>query len=114
MRPLYESVKEDKSKADKMFEELGYIEHFKYVENEGYINTETYRTDSSHCMGRSIIFQYVNKRILMPQVITMQELQAINKKCKELRVDIMCKYCETPPEVELKCSLILHGKHYID
>lgn len=24
----------------------------------------------------------------------------------------MCKYCETPPEVELKCSLILHGKHY--
>jgi hypothetical protein len=85
MKPLYESVKEEKSEADKMFEKLGYIEHFKYAENEGYIDAETYRTDSSHCMGKSIIFQYVDKRILMPQVINMQELKAINQKCKELK-----------------------------
>lgn len=84
MRPLYECVKEEKSEADKMFEELGYIEHFKYAENEGYIDTETYRTDSSRCMGKSIIFQYVDRRILMPHVINMQELKAINQKCKEL------------------------------
>ena len=64
--------------ADEMFEEIGYIEHFKYVDSE------TYRTDSSHSMGKSIIFQYNNKRILMPQVIYMQELQAINKKVEEL------------------------------
>ncbi len=73
------------SEADKMFEELGYIEHFNYTENEGYVDTEIYRTDISHCMGKSIIFQYVDKRILMPQVINMQELKAINQKCKEMK-----------------------------
>lgn len=92
MKPLYESVKKDKSQADKMFEKLGYIEHFNYSENEVYIDTETYRTDSSHCLGKSIIYQYVDRRILMPQVINMQELQAINQKCKELRLDLGGKY----------------------
>ena len=67
------------SKADEMFEELRFIEHFKYKTNE------TYRTDSSHCMGKSFTFQYKDKRILMASVVTMQELQAINEKCKELR-----------------------------
>ena len=65
--------------ADKMFEELSYIEHFKNGTNE------VYRTESSHCMGRSIIFQYENQRILPPQTLTMQELKAINKKCEELK-----------------------------
>ena len=67
------------SEADKMFEELGYIEHFRYKDSE------TYRTDSSHCLGKSFIFQYKEKRILMPPVVNMQELQAINKKCEELK-----------------------------
>jgi len=71
-------------KQIRCLKKLGYIEHFKYAENEGYIDAQTYRTDSSHCMGKSIIFQYVDKRILMPQVINMQELKAINQKCKEL------------------------------
>ena len=66
------------SEADKMFEKLGYIEHFKNETNE------VYRTDSSHCLGRSTIFQYENKRILPSPIITMQELKAINKKCEEL------------------------------
>lgn len=70
------------SKADEMFKKLGYIEHFKFKDSE------TYRTDSSHCLGKSIIFQDYDKRLLLPQVINIQELQTINEKVKELRVDI--------------------------
>ena len=66
------------SKADEMFKKLDYIEHYKHTDNE------VYRTDSSHCLGKTIIFQYKNKRICMPQIINMQELQAINEKVKEL------------------------------
>ena len=66
------------SKADKIFEELGYIEHYKNIDNE------VYRTDSSHFLGKTIIFQYKDKRICLPQIINMQELQAINEKVKEL------------------------------
>ena len=39
------------SKADEMFEKLGYKEHYKHI------NNEIYRTDSSHCLGKTIIFQ---------------------------------------------------------
>ena len=64
--------------ADEMFEELNYIEHFKNKDNE------VFRTDSSHCLGRTIIFQFNDGRLCLPAIVTMQELQAINKKCKEL------------------------------
>lgn len=65
------------SKADKMFEKLGYekIEtkdeityHFNNRDIIFYLNRKT--VDS--CSGFSTVF------------ITMQELQAINEKCKEL------------------------------
>ena len=64
--------------ADEMFEELNYIEHFKNKDNE------VFRTDSSHCLGRTIIFQFNDERLCLPAIVTMQELQAINKKCEEL------------------------------
>lgn len=43
--------------ADEMFEELNYIEHFKNKDNE------VFRTDSSHCLGRTIIFQFNDGRL---------------------------------------------------
>ena len=79
MKPLYESVKEDKSEADKMFEELGYKkEETKWEEDElvhyiQYISSETL-----------IEFALDSKMINIPSIIDMQELQAINQKCKEL------------------------------
>ncbi len=66
------------SKADEMFERLNYIEHYKNTDNE------VYRTDSSRCLGKTIIFQYKVKRVCVPQVLYMEELQAISEKFKEL------------------------------
>ena len=67
------------SKADKIFEELGYIEQFTL--NEFIV----YRTDSSHSMGHSIEFLTKSHKVFNSyNTITMQELKAINIKCKEL------------------------------
>ena len=74
---LDDNLYKEKS-ADEMFEELNYIEHFKNKDNE------VFRTDSSHCLGRTIIFQFNDRRLCLPAVVTMQELQAINAKVKEL------------------------------
>lgn len=67
------------SKADKMFEKLGYIEQFsmdKFI---------VYRTDSSHSMGHSIEFLTNSHKVFNTyNTINMQELQAINEKVKEL------------------------------
>ena len=63
--------------ADEMMKELDYIEHYIHK------NYEEYRTDSSHSAGRSIIFKD-NKKIIIPHVVTIQELKAINKKVEEL------------------------------
>lgn len=71
------AIVQEKS-ADEMFEELGYIEHFK----SDY--SETYREDSTHQLGRSFVFRYLGKRVNVPATLEMQELKAINKKCKEL------------------------------
>jgi hypothetical protein len=67
------------SKADKMFEKLGYIKlSDDYYENGDISITfnadETIVKEECH----SCINAYVSK------TITMQELQAINEKCKEL------------------------------
>ena len=65
--------------ADEMFEKLGYIEHF----NTEYV--EVFRTDSSHSMGHSIEFLTESHKVFNTyNSITMQELQAINEKVKEL------------------------------
>lgn len=73
----------DKSKADRMFEEFGYIK----IEGENLI---IYRMEDGYyiefCQDektfRKVIFYTYSRDI------TMQELQAINEKCKELRLDM--------------------------
>lgn len=71
------------SKADKMFEELGYeIE----IENKKRI---TYVYEGQF-FDKYIIFEIIDKHIVIElgtgesTNINMQELQAINEKCKEL------------------------------
>ena len=74
-----EDIKE--KTADEMFEELGYIEKFTY---DKFI---VYRTDSSHSVGHSIEFFTDKHKVFNSyNTINMQELQAINKKCFELRL----------------------------
>ena len=81
------------SKADEMFKELGY-------EKDLHINKQEqvwgeYWTQNKHCA--KISFDYIDKEICVstnyrlditneyePLYFNMQELQAINEKCKEL------------------------------
>lgn len=76
MRALDDCIKEDKSKADKMFEELNCIKNYedKYMAN--------YKSPS----GTFIVFEKFVKivKLYNNSYIDMQELQAINEKCKEL------------------------------
>lgn len=81
MRPLYDCFKEEKSKADEMFKKLGYeivinngnyIKYFKDDENVYYFLKdvkEFYKSGEYDGMCGNT---------------TMQELQAINQKVKEL------------------------------
>lgn len=64
--------------ADKMFEELGYIKH----EN----NFGIYYHDKEDKWGEytAIVFDKEDKTLHFEIYITMQELKAINQKCKEL------------------------------
>lgn len=77
--------------ADELFEELGY----KKIRNDK--DFEVYRKNDYNIID----FERDNKRFYKSarydttsDGITMEELQAINKKCKELRLDMMnkCKY----------------------
>lgn len=71
------------SKADEMFKELGYIEKFK-----NHCEDEMYRKDSSHKLGKTIKFRSYEKSIeIYPCKIDIKELQAINEKVKELRME---------------------------
>lgn len=78
LKAINKIISPEEKTADKMLNELGYIEHFK----SDY--SETYRKDSTHQLGMSIVFRYLGKRVNVPSSLDMQELQAINKKCKEL------------------------------
>ena len=69
------------SEADKMFEELGYeVSNSEFVEE---LNTTTNLVIDN---GYVQIIFYNNKTIYIDadDVLNMQELQAINLKCKEL------------------------------
>ena len=63
------------SEADKLFEELGYKLKFEDKISFIFENREK---------GRYITFMKDNKTLMLPCELTMQELQAINKKCEEL------------------------------
>ena len=72
------------SKADEMFEELGYtVSNGKWEEHLN-ITTNTV-VDNGYIQ---IIF-YTNRTIYIDSddIMNMQELKAINEKCKELRMD---------------------------
>lgn len=63
------------SKADKMFEELGYKKNFE----------DKYRANYEHSVETIINFDKDVKTLrIYNNSIDMQELQAINEKCKEL------------------------------
>ena len=89
MRPLNESIKEKKSKADKMFEKLGYK---KIEEND---NSILYLSEKILWRTRKIRFWKDDKvifndlleddKVISSVQIGMQELQAINEKVKELK-----------------------------
>ena len=69
------------SKADKMFEELGYSKRIETIENGKLIMTE-YNQDDKYEIG----FKEITKEIFLDgfSAIEFKELQAINQKVKEL------------------------------
>ena len=72
------------SEADKMFEELGYE---KIIEN----NIEILYEKERRFWDKEISFDLIDKQVTVEmstgdsEPITIQELQAINMKCKELK-----------------------------
>lgn len=68
--------------ADEMFAELGYKQNF-----DGNGNIEFYKYESSLCIDDTLYlirFYAKDKEVCKNGIITMQELQAINKKVQEL------------------------------
>lgn len=76
MRPLNDCIKEDKSKADEMFEKANCRKNY---EDKYMANYETfYRTIINFDKDKKTV------RIWDDAELDIQELQAINEKCKEL------------------------------
>ncbi len=70
------------SKADKMFKELEYEKHSSKI-HERY---DLYSPDDDHLIR--IVFNNKTRRLAIHcygEALDMQELKAINEKCKELR-----------------------------
>lgn len=70
------------SKADEMFKELGYIQT-----HDGNDNTEFYKYETGFLQDDTLVlirFYKKYKEIYKNGAISMQELQAINEKVKEL------------------------------
>ena len=65
--------------ADKIFEELGYKIKETTWKEEGKKHFIEYNSNDTQ-----IQFSLDTKHILITNILNMQELQAINKKCKEL------------------------------
>ena len=74
------------SKADKMFEELGYKkeEEQNIIYTQKFPNGEKWICFEKNSIAKSFfgVFEQAGDR--MPLIFDMQELQAINEKCKEL------------------------------
>lgn len=76
--------------ADKMFEKLGYkkycsLQTCRYVRYCNIVNGE--KEYIIFLKNKTVRFQYLYTHV--SKNITMEELQAINKKCKELRLDMI-------------------------
>ena len=65
--------------ADEMFEKLGYKKKDTYWKEDKQLHFIEYSTDEI-----SIEFSIATKHIIITNLINMQELKAINKKCEEL------------------------------
>ncbi len=91
--------------ADEMFTVLGYY-RYDYLDHVDYYNEKIRKIISFRKNGTFACFNYDDEYM----EITMQELQAINKKCKELGVDkvkilkdkikVSVRECK---DVEIKC-----------
>lgn len=68
------------SKADKMFEELGYKKLETRWDEDNQIHFITYTSDDTY-----IEFNLDTKWMEITNTFNMQELKAINEKCKELQ-----------------------------
>ena len=69
------------SKADEMFEKLGYEKH----SSQSHERYDLYSADDEHLIR--IVFNVITKRIAIHcdnEALDIEELQAINKKCQEL------------------------------
>lgn len=67
--------------ADKMFEELGYKKDIDENGNIVYFKFKKYMLENDKVI---LIKFYVKDKEFINGIIGMQELQAINQKCKEL------------------------------
>lgn len=76
MRALDDCIKEDKSKADKMLEKLGYRKNYEVRNGADYDNSEI---SVIHFDKADKLVRFYNE----PK-IDIKGLQAINEKCKEL------------------------------
>ena len=72
------------SKADEMFKNIGYAKRIETIENEKLTLVE-YNKENKY----SIIFKEITKETILDgfRGIELEELQAINEKVKELRLD---------------------------
>lgn len=69
------------SKVDEMFYKLGYTQHIDGIGNIDFYKYETVLCKDDFC---EIIRFYVDSQeVGVNKILSMQELQAINEKCKE-------------------------------
>lgn len=94
-----EEIKKEKT-ADELFNELGYekidsdkLKHIRFIADIDATTRAFIRFHKTYHKIETYIYDSRDKECMI-KVISMQELQAINKKCKELRLDMMnkCKY----------------------
>ena len=81
--------------ADELFNELGYekidsdkLKHIRFIADIDATTRAFIQFHKTYHKIETYIYDSRDKEC-MNKVISMQELQAINKKCKELRLDIM-------------------------
>lgn len=73
------------SKADEILKKRFIKKVEKY--DEGKLEEIEYKTDYRWVLNNNLIFKLKTKRIVTNGYIDMEILQAINLKCKELRLD---------------------------
>ena len=88
MRPLDDCIKKEKSKADEMFEELGYKKVTEHPEfsmlKKGMTVITFHKKDKLIAINTDTGEEIFGNTIYGFTEISMQELQAINEKVKEL------------------------------